>query len=98
MGLLVRGEFLGIEGLAHGLADEGDEHEHDHERAEGGGDDPGRIEIGGPWRRSSPQLGVGGGRPKPRKSSAVSELMAPATVNGMNVTMVERVFGQNVGR
>jgi hypothetical protein len=54
--------------------------------------------IQGDWRfevpclSSSPQLGVGGGRPKPRKSSAVSALMALATVNGMNVTMVERCW------
>ncbi len=51
-----------------------------------------RLEV--PWRSSSPQLGVGGGRPKPRKSSAVSELMAPATVKGMNVTIVDSVFGR----
>jgi hypothetical protein len=45
--LLIRGEFLRIERLADGLADEGDEDEDDDEGGEGGGDDPGRLEIRG---------------------------------------------------
>src|SRR5690242_15009535 len=51
-----------------------------------------RLEV--PWRRSSPQLGVGGGKPYPRKSRAVSEEMETATVNGANVTKVESALGR----
>ena len=53
-----------------------------------------RVRFFVPWLSSSPQLGVGTGRPKPRKSSAVSEPIAPATVKGMKVTRVAAVFGR----
>ena len=47
-----------------------------------------------PCFSSSPRLGVGGGRPKPRKSSEVMAAIADTTVNGMNVTSVDIAFGR----
>src|SRR5690625_5861526 len=44
-----------------------------------------------PCLSSSPQLGVGGGRPKPRESSAVSAVMPPAMEKGTKVISVETV-------
>ena len=35
------------------------------------------------WERSSPQEGVSGGRPKPRKSRAEMEAMAPTRQKGI---------------
>ena len=47
-----------------------------------------------PCFNSSPRLGVGGGSPKPRKSSAVMAQIADTIINGINVTSVERTFGR----
>ncbi len=47
-----------------------------------------------PSCRSCPQDGVGAGRPKPRKSSAVKLVMPLAMENGMKVTIVEILFGR----
>ena len=47
-----------------------------------------------PWPISSPQLGVGAGRPKPRKSSATSEPMLATMMNGMKDTTGVSAFGR----
>ena len=47
-----------------------------------------------PWPISSPQLGVGAGRPKPRKSSATSALMLATISNGANETTGVSAFGR----
>src|SRR5690606_31902572 len=39
-----------------------------------------------PWARSSPSDGEPGGRPKPRKSSAVSAVIEPISTNGRKVS------------
>jgi hypothetical protein len=44
--------------------------------------------------RSSPQLGVKGGRPKPRKSSAASEPIAPMRLKGKRVISGVRALGR----
>ena len=46
-----------------------------------------------PCFSSSPRLGVGGGSPKPRKSSAVMAAMAAIIVKGINVTSVDNTLG-----
>ena len=46
-----------------------------------------------PCFKSSPQLGVGGGNPYPRKSRAVMEEIAAAMVKGAKVTNVETTLG-----
>ena len=46
-----------------------------------------------PCFKSYPQLGVGGGNPYPKKSSAVIEEIAAAMVKGAKVTKVEITFG-----
>ena len=52
------------------------------------------LSVAVPCFRSSPKLGVGGGKPKPRKSSAVMAVIAETIVNGMNVTSVDKTFGR----
>lgn len=52
------------------------------------------LNVAVPCFSSSPKLGVGGGSPKPRKSSAVIDVIAEITMNGMNVTSVERTLGR----
>ena len=47
-----------------------------------------------PCLRSSPQLGVGGGKPYPKKSRAVMDEMAAAMVKGAKVTRVETTLGR----
>ena len=47
-----------------------------------------------PWPISSPQLGVGAGSPKPRKSSATSALMLATITNGANDTTGVSAFGR----
>ena len=47
-----------------------------------------------PCFNSSPKLGVGGGKPKPRKSRAVIAVIAPTMVKGISVIKVERMFGR----
>ena len=44
--------------------------------------------------RSSPQLGVGGGKPYPKKSRAVIDEIAAAMVKGAKVTKVEITLGR----
>src|SRR5690606_10157465 len=46
-----------------------------------------------PCLSSSPRLGVGGGSPNPRKSSAVMAVIAETIVKGAKVTMVASVLG-----
>ena len=52
------------------------------------------LNVAVPCFSSSPRLGVGGGSPKPRKSSAVIEVIAEITTKGMNVTSVDRTLGR----
>ena len=52
------------------------------------------VRLAVPCFRSSPMLGVGGGSPQPRKSSAVIAVIALTTVNGTKVTMVAMVLGR----
>src|SRR5437899_1932699 len=47
-----------------------------------------------PWLRSSPSEGDPGGRPKPRKSSAVSVVTDPDRMKGMKVTVEIRALGK----
>ena len=47
-----------------------------------------------PWPISSPQLGVGAGRPKPRKSSATSARCCATITNGANDTTGVSAFGR----
>src|SRR5690349_5938352 len=46
-----------------------------------------------PWDRSSPSEGEPGGRPKPRKSSAVSVMTEDDMMNGRNVIVATMAFG-----
>ena len=52
------------------------------------------LSVAVPCLRSSPRLGVGAGRPNPRKSRAVIAVMADTTVKGINVTKVDNTFGR----
>ena len=47
-----------------------------------------------PCFNNSPRLGVGGGRPKPRKSSAVMDVIAEITMKGIKVTSVDNTLGR----
>ena len=46
-----------------------------------------------PCFSNSPKLEVGTGRPKPKKSNAVIEEIAPTIVKGIKVTKVDKMFG-----
>ena len=46
-----------------------------------------------PWLSNSPSEGEPGGRPKPRKSSAVSVITDDDTMNGRNVMVATMAFG-----
>src|SRR5207249_8980073 len=46
-----------------------------------------------PWARTSPSEAEPGGRPKPRKSSDVSVVMAPLRMNGRNVSVATIALG-----
>ena len=47
-----------------------------------------------PCFKSSPKLGVGGGSPKPKKSSAVIAVIAAITVKGTKVIKVDIALGR----
>ena len=47
-----------------------------------------------PWESSSPSDGEPGGRPKPRKSSAVSVITDPDMMNGKNVIVATMALGK----
>ena len=52
------------------------------------------LSVAVPCFKSSPKLGVGAGRPNPKKSRAVMAVMADTTVKGINVTNVDKTFGR----
>ncbi len=52
------------------------------------------VRFSVPWPMSSPQLGVGAGRPNPRKSSATRALMLATITNGANETTGVSAFGR----
>ena len=56
--LFIGGEFLGVEGLADGFPDEGDEQERDHQGGEGGGDHPACGEVRQAVIEQAPPAGV----------------------------------------
>src|SRR5947208_10997341 len=53
----------------------------------------GACKLGLPCDNNSPSEGEPGGRPKPRKSSAVSVITEDDTMNGRNVMVATMAFG-----
>src|SRR4030095_8679666 len=54
----------------------------------------GAVRLFLPWFSSSPSDGDPGGRPKPRKSSRVSAVIAPDSTNGRNESAAVIAFGR----
>ena len=54
----------------------------------------GAVRLFLPWFRISPSDGEPAGRPKPRKSSAVSDVIAPDRMNGRNESAAVIAFGR----
>ena len=53
----------------------------------------GACRLARPWASSLPSEGASGGRPKPRKSSDVSNVIEPVRMNGRNVAVATIALG-----
>ena len=82
-----------VEGVAHGLADEDEERQHQGDDEEAGEAEPRALEVFLALGDSSPSEGEPGGRPKPRKSSEVSVVIEPLRMKGRKVSVATMAFG-----